>query len=42
MILLAEFFNSPGFCDEYAYIYAALDLDAARDGHALPPPRRRR
>ena len=26
MILLAEAFTSPGFCDEYAYIYAALDL----------------
>ncbi|HEY8217071.1 MAG TPA: NUDIX hydrolase [Acidimicrobiia bacterium] len=26
MVLLAEAFTSPGFCDEYAYIYAALDL----------------
>jgi ADP-ribose pyrophosphatase len=26
MVLLAEAYTSPGFCDEYAYIYAALDL----------------
>ena len=24
---LAEFFNSPGFCDEYTHLFAALDLE---------------
>jgi ADP-ribose pyrophosphatase len=26
LVALAEFFNTPGFCDEYTYLYAALDL----------------
>jgi len=26
MVSLAECYNSPGFCDEYAYIFAAFDL----------------
>jgi 8-oxo-dGTP pyrophosphatase MutT (NUDIX family) len=26
LVSLAEFFNSPGFCDEYSHAYAALDL----------------
>ena len=26
LVSLAEFFNSPGFCDEYTHAYAALDL----------------
>jgi 8-oxo-dGTP pyrophosphatase MutT (NUDIX family) len=34
MILLAEAFTSPGFCDEYAYIYAALDLTPLATTHA--------
>jgi ADP-ribose pyrophosphatase len=25
-VKLAEFFNTPGFCDEYTHLYAALDL----------------
>jgi len=25
---LAEFYNSPGFCDERSFVYMALDLDA--------------
>ena len=25
---LAEFYNSPGFCDEHSFIYLALDLEA--------------
>jgi ADP-ribose pyrophosphatase len=25
---LAEFYNTPGFCDEYTYLYAALGLQA--------------
>lgn len=24
---LAEFYNSPGFCDEHSYVYLALDLE---------------
>ncbi|MDQ1444127.1 MAG: ADP-ribose pyrophosphatase, partial [Acidimicrobiaceae bacterium] len=24
---LAEFYNSPGFCDEHSFVYMALDLD---------------
>ncbi|HEX9548174.1 MAG TPA: NUDIX hydrolase [Acidimicrobiales bacterium] len=27
--LLAEFFNSPGFCDEHSFSYLALDLEKA-------------
>jgi 8-oxo-dGTP pyrophosphatase MutT (NUDIX family) len=34
MVLLAEAFTSPGFCDEYAYIYAALDLTPLAATHA--------
>jgi ADP-ribose pyrophosphatase len=26
LVKLAEFFNTPGFCDEYTHLYAALDL----------------
>jgi 8-oxo-dGTP pyrophosphatase MutT (NUDIX family) len=26
-VKLCEFFNSPGFCDEYTHLYAALDLE---------------
>lgn len=25
---LAEFYNSPGFCDEHAYVFMALDLES--------------
>ena len=31
MILLAEFFNTPGFCDEYSYCYLALDCQLVQD-----------
>jgi ADP-ribose pyrophosphatase len=33
LVLLSEFYNSPGFCDEYSYLYCALDLEllAERD-----------
>jgi len=30
LVKLAEFFNTPGFCDEYTHLYAAFDLTAAR------------
>ncbi len=26
LVKLAEFYNSPGFCDEYTYLFVALDL----------------
>ena len=33
---LAEFFNSPGFCDEHSFVYLALDLDpCARGAHSV-------
>lgn len=28
MVLLAEFYNTPGFCDEYTYVYCARGLEA--------------
>jgi 8-oxo-dGTP pyrophosphatase MutT (NUDIX family) len=28
LVKLAEFYNSPGFCDEYTHLYVALDLEA--------------
>ena len=28
LVKLAEFFNSPGFCDEYTHLFVALDLVA--------------
>lgn len=27
VVALAEFFNTPGFCDEYTYLFAALGLE---------------
>jgi ADP-ribose diphosphatase len=27
LVPLAEFYNTPGFCDEYTYLYAAVGLD---------------
>jgi 8-oxo-dGTP pyrophosphatase MutT (NUDIX family) len=27
LVPLCEFYNSPGFCDEYTHLYAAFDLD---------------
>jgi ADP-ribose diphosphatase len=35
LVKLCEFYNSPGFCDEYTYLYAALDLRATDVRHAL-------
>lgn len=31
MVLLAEFFNTPGFCDEYSYCYLALGCEPVPD-----------
>jgi ADP-ribose pyrophosphatase len=28
LVPLAEFYNTPGFCDEYTYLYAAIGLEA--------------
>ena len=28
--LLCEFYNSPGFCDEYTYLFLATELEDAR------------
>lgn len=28
LVKLAEFYNTPGFCDEYTHLYAALEIDA--------------
>jgi ADP-ribose pyrophosphatase len=30
MVKLAEFFNSPGFCDEHSVVYLALELEPAQ------------
>jgi ADP-ribose pyrophosphatase len=29
--LLAEFYNSPGFCDEHSFVFLALDLEQVGD-----------
>ena len=28
MVRIAEFYNSPGFCDEHSFVYLATDLEA--------------
>ena len=36
MVKLAEFYNSPGFCDEHSFLFLATDLtpcDTAFQGH---------
>ena len=34
LVKLAEFWNSPGFCDEYTHLYAAFDLEETDKGEA--------
>jgi ADP-ribose pyrophosphatase len=34
VVKLGEFYNSPGFCDEYTYLYCGLDLEAIDGPHA--------
>jgi ADP-ribose pyrophosphatase len=34
LVKLAEFWNTPGFCDEYTHLYAAFDLQEADDAEA--------
>ena len=31
LVEIAQFFNSPGFCDEYSYCYLALDCEEVSD-----------
>jgi ADP-ribose diphosphatase len=35
LVKLCEFYNSPGFCDEYTYLFAALDLQTTDTRHEL-------
>jgi ADP-ribose pyrophosphatase len=35
LVKLCEFFNSPGFCDEYTHLYCALDLESLAETHAV-------
>jgi ADP-ribose pyrophosphatase len=35
LVLLCEFYNSPGFTDEYTYLYCALDLQELPAAHAV-------
>ena len=34
LVKLCEFYNSPGFCDEYSHVYCALDLEETDGPHA--------
>jgi ADP-ribose pyrophosphatase len=35
LVPLAEFYNTPGFCDEYTYLFCALDLEVLPTRHAV-------
>jgi ADP-ribose pyrophosphatase len=35
LVKLCEFYNSPGFCDEYTHLYCALDLVALESPHGV-------
>jgi ADP-ribose pyrophosphatase len=37
LVELAEFHNSPGFCDEYTYLFAALDVEPTAARRAVGP-----
>ncbi len=37
LVKLAEFYNSPGFCDEYSHIYAALDIEPTSGATPMGP-----
>ena len=39
--LLCEFYNSPGFCDEYTYLFLATELEARTRGGGRARRRRR-
>ena len=40
LVKLCEFYNSPGFCDEYTHLYAALDLEKLDAPAAVNPEER--
>jgi 8-oxo-dGTP pyrophosphatase MutT (NUDIX family) len=40
LVKLCEFFNSPGFCDEYTHLFAALDLEELGAPSAVNPEER--
>jgi ADP-ribose pyrophosphatase len=40
LVKLAEFFNSPGFCDEYTHLFAALDVEELDAPAAVNPEER--
>ncbi len=35
LVKLGEFYNSPGFCDEYSHVFAALDLVPLHTAHPV-------
>jgi len=40
LVKLCEFYNSPGFCNEYTHLYAALDLEELDAPAAVNPEER--
>lgn len=40
LVKLAEFFNTPGFCDEHTHLYLALDLEDLGGNRAVGPEER--
>jgi 8-oxo-dGTP pyrophosphatase MutT (NUDIX family) len=40
LVKLAEFFNTPGFCDEYTHLFLALDLEHLGGNNAIGPEER--
>ena len=41
LVKLAEFFNTPGFCDEYTHLFLALDLEDLGGNDAIGPEEQR-
>jgi ADP-ribose pyrophosphatase len=40
LVKLAEFFNTPGFCDEHTHLFLALDLEDLGGNEAVGPEER--
>ena len=40
LVKLAEFYNTPGFCDEYTHLFLALDLEDLGGNRAMGPEER--
>jgi ADP-ribose pyrophosphatase len=40
LVKLAEFYNTPGFCDEYTHLFLALDLEDLGGNNAIGPEER--